>query len=67
MRKVGKDFIIIFRLSMLDLVEKGSDWAEVPPASIPLSFVSPKWSSLAPKLMDVYERCRVATCQKSFP
>jgi 2,4-dienoyl-CoA reductase (NADPH2) len=31
MRKVGTDFIIIFRLSMLDLVEKGSDWAEVPP------------------------------------
>jgi len=27
--KVGKDFIIIFRLSMLDLIEKGSDWGEV--------------------------------------
>lgn len=26
---VGHDFIIIFRLSMLDLVEEGSDWAEV--------------------------------------
>lgn len=27
--KVGKDFIIIFRLSMLDLVEGGSTWEEV--------------------------------------
>lgn len=27
--KVGKDFIIIFRLSMLDLVEEGSSWDEV--------------------------------------
>ena len=26
---VGKDFIIIYRLSMLDLVEKGSSWEEV--------------------------------------
>ncbi|MRV72851.1 NAD(P)-binding protein [Duganella sp. FT92W] len=26
---VGKDFIIIYRLSMLDLVEGGSDWDEV--------------------------------------
>lgn len=26
---VGEDFIIIFRLSMLDLVEKGSSWEEV--------------------------------------
>lgn len=26
---VGKDFIIIYRLSMLDLVEGGSSWAEV--------------------------------------
>lgn len=26
---VGKDFIIIYRLSMLDLVEEGSSWAEV--------------------------------------
>ncbi len=25
---VGRDFIIIFRLSMLDLVDEGSDWAE---------------------------------------
>jgi len=27
--KVGDDFIIIFRLSMLDLVDKGSSWDEV--------------------------------------
>jgi 2,4-dienoyl-CoA reductase (NADPH2) len=27
--KVGTDFIIIFRLSMLDLVEDGSDWPEI--------------------------------------
>ncbi|AWL11800.1 2,4-dienoyl-CoA reductase (NADPH) [Saliniradius amylolyticus] len=27
--KVGEDFIIIFRLSMLDLVENGSEWEEV--------------------------------------
>ncbi len=27
--RVGKDFIIIFRLSMLDLVEDGSSWEEV--------------------------------------
>ncbi|GLP97934.1 FAD-dependent oxidoreductase [Paraferrimonas sedimenticola] len=27
--KVGSDFIIIFRLSMLDLVDKGSSWDEV--------------------------------------
>lgn len=27
--KVGKEFIIIFRLSMLDLVEEGSTWDEV--------------------------------------
>ncbi len=27
--KVGNDFIIIFRLSMLDLVDKGSTWDEV--------------------------------------
>ncbi|WP_076411425.1 FAD-dependent oxidoreductase [Shewanella sp. UCD-KL12] len=27
--KVGKEFIIIFRLSMLDLVDKGSSWQEV--------------------------------------
>ncbi len=27
--KVGKDFIIIFRLSMLDLVEDGSSWEEI--------------------------------------
>jgi 2,4-dienoyl-CoA reductase (NADPH2) len=26
---VGRDFIIIYRLSMLDLVERGQDWAEV--------------------------------------
>ena len=26
---VGKDFIIVFRLSMLDLVEQGSEWSEV--------------------------------------
>ena len=26
---MGKDFIIIFRLSMIDLVEKGSTWDEV--------------------------------------
>ncbi len=26
---VGRDFIIIYRLSMLDLVEGGSDWAEI--------------------------------------
>ncbi|CAI5744466.1 unnamed protein product [Peronospora destructor] len=26
---VGKDFIIIFRLSMLDLIEKGSTWDEI--------------------------------------
>ena len=28
-QEVGKDFIIIFRLSMLDLVEKGSTWPEI--------------------------------------
>ena len=28
-KAVGKDFIIIYRLSMLDLVEDGSSWAEV--------------------------------------
>jgi len=28
-QRVGPDFIIIFRLSMLDLVEKGSTWDEV--------------------------------------
>lgn len=27
--KVGPDFIIVYRLSMLDLVEEGSDWDEV--------------------------------------
>ncbi len=27
--KIGSDFIIIYRLSMLDLVKKGSSWAEV--------------------------------------
>lgn len=27
--KVGKDFIIIYRLSMLDLIEDGSSWEEV--------------------------------------
>ncbi len=27
--KLGRDFIIIYRLSMLDLVEGGSDWSEV--------------------------------------
>jgi len=27
--KVGADFIIIFRLSMLDLVDEGSDWPEI--------------------------------------
>jgi 2,4-dienoyl-CoA reductase (NADPH2) len=27
--RVGSDFIIIFRLSMLDLVEKGSTWSEI--------------------------------------
>eukprot|EP00291_Cryptomonas_curvata_P005241 CAMPEP_0172180300 /NCGR_PEP_ID=MMETSP1050-20130122/17140_1 /TAXON_ID=233186 /ORGANISM="Cryptomonas curvata, Strain CCAP979/52" /LENGTH=675 /DNA_ID=CAMNT_0012853365 /DNA_START=1 /DNA_END=2024 /DNA_ORIENTATION=+ len=27
--RAGKDFIVIFRLSMLDLVEKGSSWEEV--------------------------------------
>jgi 2,4-dienoyl-CoA reductase (NADPH2) len=27
--KVGKDFIVIFRISMLDLVEDGSTWEEV--------------------------------------
>jgi 2,4-dienoyl-CoA reductase (NADPH2) len=27
--KVGERFIIIYRLSMLDLIEKGSDWQEV--------------------------------------
>ena len=27
--EVGKDFIIIYRLSMLDLIEKGSTWEEV--------------------------------------
>ena len=26
---MGKDFIIIFRLSMIDLVEQGSTWDEV--------------------------------------
>ena len=26
---VGRDFIVIFRLSMLDLVEGGSDWSEI--------------------------------------
>ena len=26
---LGKDFILIYRLSMLDLVEEGSDWGEV--------------------------------------
>ena len=28
-REVGKNFIIIFRLSMIDLVENGSTWEEV--------------------------------------
>jgi 2,4-dienoyl-CoA reductase (NADPH2) len=28
-QKVGKNFIIIYRLSMLDLVDGGSDWSEV--------------------------------------
>jgi len=28
-QKVGADFIIIFRLSMLDLVEQGSNWDEI--------------------------------------
>ena len=28
-RRVGADFIVIYRLSMLDLVEDGSDWPEV--------------------------------------
>lgn len=28
-KKVGKNFIIIFRLSMLDLVDEGSSWEEV--------------------------------------
>jgi 2,4-dienoyl-CoA reductase (NADPH2) len=27
--RVGTDFIVIYRLSMLDLVEGGSDWAEI--------------------------------------
>jgi len=28
-QKVGKDFIIIYRLSMLDLIEDGSNWDEI--------------------------------------
>jgi len=28
-KAVGEEFIIIFRLSMLDLIEKGSNWAEI--------------------------------------
>lgn len=28
-KSVGPEFIIIFRLSMLDLIEKGSDWPEI--------------------------------------
>jgi 2,4-dienoyl-CoA reductase (NADPH2) len=28
-QRLGRDFILIYRLSMLDLVEGGSDWAEV--------------------------------------
>jgi len=28
-KKVGKDFIIIFRLSMIDLVQDGSSWEEI--------------------------------------
>ncbi|MCA0437112.1 MAG: NADPH-dependent 2,4-dienoyl-CoA reductase [Austwickia sp.] len=28
-RATGPDFIVIYRLSMLDLVEEGSDWAEI--------------------------------------
>ncbi|TMW64348.1 hypothetical protein Poli38472_012970 [Pythium oligandrum] len=28
-KAVGKDFIIIYRLSMLDLIEKGSTWEEI--------------------------------------
>jgi 2,4-dienoyl-CoA reductase (NADPH2) len=28
-KRVGENFIIVYRLSMLDLVEKGSSWAEV--------------------------------------
>lgn len=32
--KLGPDFIIIFRLSMLDLVENGSSWAEIVEVSI---------------------------------
>ena len=28
-QKAGENFIIIYRLSMLDLIEKGSDWQEV--------------------------------------
>lgn len=28
-KEVGEDFIIIYRLSMLDLVEKGSSWEEI--------------------------------------
>ena len=27
--KVGSDFIVIFRLSMLDLVQQGSTWQEI--------------------------------------
>lgn len=28
-QRVGHNFIIIYRLSMLDLIEKGSDWSEI--------------------------------------
>ena len=28
-REVNPDFVLVFRLSMLDLVDGGSDWAEV--------------------------------------
>jgi 2,4-dienoyl-CoA reductase (NADPH2) len=27
--RIGREFIIVYRLSMLDLIEKGSSWDEI--------------------------------------
>ena len=39
-RKIGKDFIIIFRISVMDLIKDGSTWEEVEELAVCLD----KWS-----------------------
>lgn len=61
-KAVGKDFIIIYRLSMLDLVEDGSTWAEVVELAHRIEQVTPTSVRLQNVWLEPFRATSSSTC-----